>query len=64
MLAETMPMDWIAKPKFRPMEAGSSNSRTSTGKPTVPPPMGVEPATYDPTAMDKAIGQCELTVDQ
>ena len=45
MLALVIPMDCTAKLKSRPNVAGSPNSRTRTGKPTVPPPMGVEPAT-------------------
>ena len=38
-------LDWMAKLKSRPSVAGRSISKTSTGKPTVPPPIGVEPAT-------------------
>ena len=45
MLALVMPTAWMAKLKSRPSVAGRSISSTSTGKPTVPPPIGVEPAT-------------------
>ncbi len=45
MLALTMPMDWTAKLKSRPRLAGWSKSSTRIGNPTVPPPIGVEPAT-------------------
>lgn len=44
MLALVMPIDWIAKLKSRPRLAGMSNNRTRIGNPTVPPPIGVEPA--------------------
>jgi hypothetical protein len=45
IVALTMPIDWIAKLKSRPSVAGSLNKSTRIGKPTVPPPIGVEPAT-------------------
>ena len=44
MLALVMPIAWIAKLKSRPSVAGMSIISTSTGNPTVPPPIGVEPA--------------------
>ena len=40
MLALLIPTAWMAKLKSRPSVAGRSIIRTSTGKPTVPPPMG------------------------
>ena len=43
--AEVMPIDCTQKLKLRPSSAGWSKSSTSTGKPMVPPPIGVEPAT-------------------
>jgi len=45
MLALVMPIDCTAKLKSRPKVAGSPNNNTRMGNPTVPPPMGVEPAT-------------------
>lgn len=45
MLALVMPIDCTAKLKSRPSVAGRSKNSTSTGKPTVPPPIGVLPAT-------------------
>lgn len=43
--AEVMPIDCTQKLKLRPSSAGWSKISTSTGKPMVPPPIGVEPAT-------------------
>jgi hypothetical protein len=42
--ALVMPIDWMAKLKSRPSSAGSLNKSTRIGNPTVPPPIGVEPA--------------------
>ena len=64
MLAETIPTDWMASPKFLPSAPGISNNNTSMGKPTVPPPIGVDPATYDPKLIARAIGQCASTSSQ
>ncbi len=43
--ALVIPTAWMASENCRPSPADSPNSRTSTGNPTVPPPIGVEPAT-------------------
>ena len=64
MVALTMPTDWIAKLKSLPSVADSPNSNTSMGNPTVPPPMGVDPATYEPAAMATAMPQCSASVCQ
>ena len=62
--AETIPTDCTARLKSRPSAADSPSASTSTGNPTVPPPIGVDPAKYDPAAIAAAIGQWSATTDQ
>jgi hypothetical protein len=64
MLALVMPIDWTAKLKSRPIVASCPNSSTRTGNPTVPPPIGVDPATNEPNAIVNAIGQWPATAIQ
>ncbi len=59
-----MPSACIARPKLRPRFGGWWNTSTRKGNATVPPPIGVEPATTEPKIITNAIGQCALTCSQ
>src|ERR1700733_4682276 len=61
IIAEVMPRAWITKAKFLALSGATPRARTRTGNEMAPPPIGVEPATSDPTIMTRAIRHCRRT---
>src|SRR5437764_7174922 len=61
IIAEVIPSAWIASAKSRAPSGGMPTQSTRKGKETAPPPIGVDPATSDPSTITSATCHWRIT---